>query len=64
MTVSEWRSKHKKCKYCRYGKREYSPMGGYYNCLVRDKIVYPSLPRPFCKVFKVKTLVVNGEGID
>jgi hypothetical protein len=65
MTVSEWRSRHKKCKYCRYSKYTHYILGGdYCECLIKDKAVFPSLPRPFCKVFKVRALTINGEGID
>ncbi len=57
MTVAEYRKKHPKCKYCEHYRFVVPPFpevscDGW--CKAKEKVVNEDLPRPFCKVFKVK----------
>ena len=55
--IDKYRRKHKKCKWCVYGKRiipilpEVPP---YYECIVKDKIVNSNISRLFCTTFQLK----------
>jgi hypothetical protein len=59
MTPKEWRSKHKRCRLCRYAR---SPVwlgicgegsDSQWLCKAKAKLVFPNLLR-FCKVFEAK----------
>lgn len=57
MTVSEWRSRNRKCKFCKHLKYLILPSnctGKDTLCKAKDKLVNDELPRPFCALFSVK----------
>ena len=51
MTVNEWRSKHRRCEFCTYLR--YSAAFGFM-CVAKQKLIDSALPRPVCKLFKLK----------
>ena len=56
MTVEEWRTKHKKCFFCEhcYMYAEHTALSTGHMCKAKMKRVDPSLPRPFCQLFKLE----------
>ena len=50
MTVTEWRKKHKRCEFCTHLRFFFD--GGV--CRAKNKFVFLSLPRPFCRLFQVR----------
>lgn len=54
--IKEYRTKHKKCKWCKYYKINRIPVDPmcYYTCDLKDKIInWESLPR-LCKWYELK----------
>lgn len=64
--IKEYRTKHKKCKWCKYFKYNYAPCQltyDWYTCELKDKIIhFENLPR-LCKYYRLKEkeLVVPTE---
>ena len=57
IAIRDWRSKHKKCAFCKYLKLLIPPAPHCepgYLCAAKDKMVNPNLPRPFCELFRLK----------
>lgn len=60
MTPEEWRIKHKRCKFCRFGLSPRAlgisppPDNDFWICQAKGKVVHSELPRLFCRVFAVK----------
>ena len=57
IAIKDWRRKHKKCAFCKYLSLLIPPVPNCesgYLCAAKDKMVNPELPRPFCKLFKLK----------
>lgn len=59
--VRKYRTKHKRCKYCKYFKIVINCYGGdYCYCTAKDKIIedyFPDMtqvPRCFCQCYEVK----------
>ena len=58
MTAKEWRKKHPKCQYCSHLINVTLPpfcIGFDTWCNAKEKIVNSDLPRPFCRLFEVKS---------
>lgn len=56
--IKEYRTKHKKCKWCKYYKynpvKAYMDIDSYYTCDLKDKIIeYSGIPR-LCKWYELK----------
>jgi hypothetical protein len=57
MTVAEWRKKHRRCEFCKHLRILYAPPlceGDIFECKAKAKMVFATLPRPFCRVFQLK----------
>ena len=57
MTVAEWRKKHRRCEFCTYLRYITPPPGCYedgFFCIAKKKVVHPTMPRPFCRLFQLK----------
>lgn len=56
MTASEWRKRHKKCKFCVHCVYRHLPpcCPSYFWCNAKMTIVNEEVPRIFCNVFKPK----------
>lgn len=57
MSVTEWRRKHPKCKYCRHLEYMSLPpfcVGRDTWCAAKMAIVNENIPRLFCKVYETE----------
>lgn len=57
VTVQEYRNRHPKCQYCGHLRRLWLPpfcVGRNTWCQAKEKLVNENLPRPFCRLFKVR----------
>lgn len=57
MTVAEWRKKHKRCEFCTYLRYKEPPpncLSDGFMCEAKCKLVHPTLPRLFCRLFQLK----------
>lgn len=57
IAIQNWRRKHKKCAFCKYLKLLIPVVPNCASgcfCNVKDKMVNPDLPRPFCELFRLK----------
>jgi len=66
LTPQEWQEKHPKCETCKYSEFHCPliaglPIPSYYTCAIKDKIVYPKLPRWFCQCYEWKNFKLKGE---
>lgn len=56
--VDRYRKAHKRCKWCTFCKHVI-PVGlvcyPFHECEAKDKIVNPDIPRPFCRMFNLKS---------
>ena len=54
--IKKYRTKHKKCKWCKYHKYNYAPCNltaNWYTCELKDKIININVFR-LCKYYRLK----------
>ena len=51
--VYKWRKRHKKCLFCRYLKYRDLPLGSYYICKAKNKIIEVPEMRRICRLFEL-----------
>ena len=55
MSISEWRKKIKKCKFCKNHEGRYIGLVGAYGyCKAKDVYLNVGARKPFCKLFDLK----------
>lgn len=55
--IKEYRTKHKKCKWCKYFKYNYAPCQltyDWYTCELKDKIIHFEDLIRLCKYYELK----------
>lgn len=54
--VTQWRRRHKRCKFCRHLEYLSNPCGiSAFKCRAKETIVCEWLPRPFCGLYEPRT---------
>jgi hypothetical protein len=59
IAIERWRRKHKRCDFCKYLTISIPVTpncDGAFICKAKAKDVSVDLPRPFCKLFKLKEI--------
>ncbi len=54
----KWRRRHKRCKFCMHYKTvppcDGRGYGELFKCTIKDSVVNPNTPRPFCYIFELR----------